>query len=255
MSPTAPSKTLPFPSSSLDQDSIGSFVSQATSSSIHDAGEVQPGVPRVVIIDGLDEYADDQTQVHLLETFAELLSEHFVPVCLRFMVASRPEKHLRDAFYAEPLKPATIHLNIGESVNFSETTSRYCSRGKLGAQLVTDPLPCPMPPTIYASVYTHFSVFTIGAPLSTPEVQPSTPLTSESSYSPFSINMDLPSTSSVQSSTPDSIFTVTGDTTPSWSSIWRSHSYRTSQTSFDSTKSLPLGEYPTMTSPPTIYTP
>jgi hypothetical protein len=31
-------------------------------------------VPRVVIIDGLDECTDDQAQMHLLETFAELLS-------------------------------------------------------------------------------------------------------------------------------------------------------------------------------------
>ncbi|KIM37861.1 hypothetical protein M413DRAFT_448133 [Hebeloma cylindrosporum] len=69
--------------------------------------------------------------------------------------------------------------------------------------------------------------------------------TSESSHSPFSTNMDLPSTSSIKSSTPDSISTVTADTTPSWSSIWQSRSYRTSQTSLDSTnsnKSFPLRE-------------
>lgn len=194
-------------------------------------------VPKVVIIDGLDECADDdQAQIHLLETFAELLSHHFIPVCLRFIIASRPEKHLKDAFYTEPLKSATIHLNIGESANFSRTISHYSPRGKLGARV-----PNLLPRLASPTSYTHISMLTTRAPPPTPEVRGSTPQTSESSYSPFSMNMDLPSTSSVQSTMPDSISTVTGDTTPSWSSIWRSHSRRTSQTSLDSTKSLPLG--------------
>ena len=198
-------------------------------------------VPRVVIIDGLDECTDDQAQIHLLETFAELFSQHFIPICLRFMIASRPKQHLTDAFYTEPLKSATIHLNIEESANFSQTISRYRPRGKLGTR-VPDPLPRPeVPSTGYASVYTHFSVLTAGAPPPTPDVRPCTPQTSESSYSPFSINMDLPSTFSA-SSTPDSISTVTDETTPSWSSSWRSRSHRTSQTSLDSTKSLPPGK-------------
>jgi hypothetical protein len=157
------------------------------------------------------------------------------------MIASRPKQHLADAFYTEPLKSATIHLNIGESANFSQTISRYRPRGKLGVR-VPDPLPFPgFPSTSYTSVYTHFSVLTAGAPPPTPEVRPCTPQTSESSYSPFSTNVDLPATSSA-SSTPDSISTVTGETTPSWTSSWRSHSYRTSQTSLDSTKSSTLEE-------------
>jgi len=201
-------------------------------------------VPRIIIIDGLDECADDQAQIYLLETFAELLSQNFIPIRLRFMISSRPEKHLQYAFCREPLKSATIHLNVGGSTTFSQTISRYRSRGKLGVR-VADPLLRPASPTPgHASIYTHISMLTTGAPPPTPEVRPCIPRTSES-IPPFSVNMDLSSTSSDQSSTPDSISTVTGDTTPSWSSIWRSHSYRTSQTSLASTnyaKSLPLGE-------------
>jgi len=51
--------------------------------------------PRLIIIDGLDECWSTSGQIHILNTFSTAVNRLHFPLC--FLIASRPEQHIRDA--------------------------------------------------------------------------------------------------------------------------------------------------------------
>jgi len=67
--------------------------------------------PRLIIIDGLDECAPaTYVQRYVLQILAEKL-----PIPMLFLVASRPEPHIREFFTAEPMASITTTLALDDS--------------------------------------------------------------------------------------------------------------------------------------------
>ncbi|KAJ7451530.1 hypothetical protein FB451DRAFT_1051340 [Mycena latifolia] len=61
-----------------------------------DEDSEEPIPPQLVIVDGLDECADDRIQQDIIALISESAATHHLPLC--FLIASRPEPHIRDAF-------------------------------------------------------------------------------------------------------------------------------------------------------------
>ncbi|KAK1226411.1 hypothetical protein PQX77_010622 [Marasmius sp. AFHP31] len=80
--------------------------------------------PAVVIIDGLDECGDDRTQLRVLSAIISLYQQYpSFPV--RFLVSSRPESWIKDAFRRTPLSRFTKHILLDESFLPSRDIERY----------------------------------------------------------------------------------------------------------------------------------
>ncbi|KAF8802023.1 hypothetical protein BYT27DRAFT_7197492 [Phlegmacium glaucopus] len=69
--------------------------------------------PKVIIIDGLDECGTAKVQRYILSALATAIQE--IPLPISFLVASRPEQIIRDAFNVEPLCPITRPLALDDS--------------------------------------------------------------------------------------------------------------------------------------------
>ena len=72
-----------------------------------------PQRPYLVIIDGLDECHDKATQQAILRLLCETITVHKLP--LRFLIASRPESHIRDSFDQESLYTVTRRVVLDET--------------------------------------------------------------------------------------------------------------------------------------------
>ncbi|KAL0563334.1 hypothetical protein V5O48_018736, partial [Marasmius crinis-equi] len=76
-------------------------------------------VPRLIVIDGLDECSEDETQLRILTTIAS--SFQSVPAApLRFLICSRPEAWIREAFAASPLHQITKSIVLDDSFSPEE---------------------------------------------------------------------------------------------------------------------------------------
>ncbi|KAF8802012.1 hypothetical protein BYT27DRAFT_7197473 [Phlegmacium glaucopus] len=69
--------------------------------------------PKVIIIDGLDECGTPKVQRYVLSSLATAVQE--IPLPISFLVASRPEQTIRDAFNAEPFRSMTRELVLDDS--------------------------------------------------------------------------------------------------------------------------------------------
>ena len=69
----------------------------------------------LVIIDGLDECHDKATQKEILQLLCETITVHKLP--LRFLIASRPESHIRDSFDQGSLYTITHRVVLDETFN------------------------------------------------------------------------------------------------------------------------------------------
>ena len=67
----------------------------------------------LVIIDGLDECRDKETQQLILQLLCETITVHKLP--LRFLIGSRPESHIRDSFNQESLYTVTRRVVLDEA--------------------------------------------------------------------------------------------------------------------------------------------
>ncbi|KAK1219905.1 hypothetical protein PQX77_017358 [Marasmius sp. AFHP31] len=81
-------------------------------------------VPRVVVIDGLDECGDEPTQLRILSIIQSAFQEvpHFP---LRFLICSCPESWVREAFADEPLHQFTRFIALDDSLTAREDIRRY----------------------------------------------------------------------------------------------------------------------------------
>ncbi len=71
--------------------------------------------PRLVIIDGLDEISDCGARIKVLEVIHQALQWHHIP--LIFLVCSRPEQDISQAFGMEPLSSITGRLLLDHKFN------------------------------------------------------------------------------------------------------------------------------------------
>ncbi|KAL0058605.1 hypothetical protein AAF712_014701, partial [Marasmius tenuissimus] len=83
--------------------------------------------PAVVIIDGLDECGDDQTQLRVLSAIISSYQQ-YPSFPLRFLICSRPESWIKDAFCRTPLSRFTKHILLDESFLPSRDIERYYLR-------------------------------------------------------------------------------------------------------------------------------
>ncbi|KAF9524037.1 hypothetical protein CPB83DRAFT_898283 [Crepidotus variabilis] len=66
-----------------------------------------------VFIDGLDECDTIEAQIHLLDVIASALRDHDTP--LRFLISSRPEAHIRDAFGQDDFNDVVWEIQLPDN--------------------------------------------------------------------------------------------------------------------------------------------
>ncbi|KAJ8095929.1 hypothetical protein PM082_015150 [Marasmius tenuissimus] len=80
--------------------------------------------PKLVIIDGLDECSDEMTQLRIIDTISSAFREHpHIP--LRFLICSRPESWIREAFTARPLRELSKIVFLDASFHPDEDIMRF----------------------------------------------------------------------------------------------------------------------------------
>ncbi|KDR78474.1 hypothetical protein GALMADRAFT_64638, partial [Galerina marginata CBS 339.88] len=75
-------------------------------------GQVVNPIQMVIILDGLDECGTPEAQQYILRLVANSVSKVPIPLC--FLIASRPEKAIRDSFNDQPLLAITDRLVLDE---------------------------------------------------------------------------------------------------------------------------------------------
>ncbi|KAJ8084916.1 hypothetical protein PM082_003693 [Marasmius tenuissimus] len=83
-----------------------------------------PAVPNVVVIDGLDECSDEETQLRILSIIQSAYQQdpHFP---LRFLICSRPEAWIREAFAARGLGRLSKVVVLDENFKPDRDIRRY----------------------------------------------------------------------------------------------------------------------------------
>ena len=96
--------------------------------------------PRLIVIDGLDECAPaTYVQRYVLQILAEKL-----PIPMLFLVASRPEPHIRAFFTAEPMALITATLDLDDSY-LPDADIKVFLKAKFDAIKRGHPLRCELP--------------------------------------------------------------------------------------------------------------
>ena len=75
-------------------------------------GRVDFESPKVIILDGLDECATQEAQQSILRVIADSVRKFPIPIC--FLIASRPEKAIRDSFNDQPFLTITARLVLDD---------------------------------------------------------------------------------------------------------------------------------------------
>ena len=79
---------------------------------------------KVIIIDGLDECDGDDKQCGIIDVICTAVSRYRLPFC--FLVVSRPEPHIRDAFNQDKLLKLSRNIPlIEDSESHDENVSKY----------------------------------------------------------------------------------------------------------------------------------
>lgn len=78
---------------------------------------------KVIIIDGLDECDGDDKQCGIIDVICTAVSRHRLPFC--FLVASRPEPHIRDAFNHDKLFKLSRNIPLIEDSESNNDVSKY----------------------------------------------------------------------------------------------------------------------------------
>ena len=68
--------------------------------------------PKVIVLDGLDECSDPGSQRYILKVLMNLVNKHSIP--FSFILASRPEQHIREAFDGKLLSSLTTRLVLDD---------------------------------------------------------------------------------------------------------------------------------------------
>jgi hypothetical protein len=68
--------------------------------------------PKVIVLDGLDECVDPESQQYILKVLMNSVDKHSIP--FSFILASRPEQHIREAFDGKLLSSLTTRLVLDD---------------------------------------------------------------------------------------------------------------------------------------------
>jgi hypothetical protein len=68
--------------------------------------------PKVIVLDGLDECGDPESQRYILKVLLNSVSNHSIP--FSFILASRPEQHIREVFDGKLLSSLTTRLVLDD---------------------------------------------------------------------------------------------------------------------------------------------
>ncbi|KAF9525697.1 hypothetical protein CPB83DRAFT_515275 [Crepidotus variabilis] len=80
-------------------------------------------IPRLIVVDGLDECKSPEMQVHILKTIANIIPK--LPIPIRFLIASRPETHIRAAIN-EAFSNIPLHrINLDEDQDIRKDLDEY----------------------------------------------------------------------------------------------------------------------------------
>ncbi|KAK1229938.1 hypothetical protein PQX77_006991, partial [Marasmius sp. AFHP31] len=85
-----------------------------------------PAPPKIVIIDGLDECGDEETQLRILSILQSPCQPASDATPLRFLICSRPEAWIQEAFAADPLSQLSRMVVLNDSFEAREDIRRYC---------------------------------------------------------------------------------------------------------------------------------
>ena len=77
----------------------------------------------LIIIDGVDECAPDRDQTLFLRLIGDALSKTHIP--LRFLICSRPEAHIQEAFESEAMTGITYEVSLNDQFNPNDDIRRY----------------------------------------------------------------------------------------------------------------------------------
>ncbi|KAJ8073330.1 hypothetical protein PM082_011602 [Marasmius tenuissimus] len=86
-----------------------------------------PPIPKIVIIDGLDECSDERTQLRIINIIQEAV-QHAPDFPLRFLICSRPEAWLKEGFAASPLCNLSKVILIDDEFGTAKDIETYCRR-------------------------------------------------------------------------------------------------------------------------------
>jgi hypothetical protein len=104
--------------------------------------------PKVIVLDGLDECGDPESQRYILKVLLNSVSNHSIP--FSFIIASRPEQHIREAFDGKLLSSLTTRLVLDNKYHpdddirtflqskFQDIKDRHPSCGHLPASWPSD---------------------------------------------------------------------------------------------------------------------
>ena len=104
--------------------------------------------PKVIVLDGLDECGDPESQRYILKVLLNSVSNHSIP--FSFILASRPEQHIREAFDGKLLSSLTTRLVLDDKYQpdddirtflqfkFQDIKDRHPSCGHLAATWPSD---------------------------------------------------------------------------------------------------------------------
>ena len=104
--------------------------------------------PKVIVLDGLDECGESESQRYILKILTNSINKHSVP--FSFILASRPEQHIRESFGAKLLSSLTTRLVLDDKYQpdadirmflqskFQDIKNRHPSRAHLPSSWPSD---------------------------------------------------------------------------------------------------------------------
>lgn len=85
--------------------------------------------PRVIILDGLDECRGENNQCYILELIQKALAQDDLPFC--FLIASRPEPHIRESFDFTDIKDISHSLALNSTFQPDDDIRLFLRSGLL----------------------------------------------------------------------------------------------------------------------------
>ena len=140
--------SLPTRSLEAQMDALVVQTLEAAASSSPGGVDFMNPRPKVIVLDGLDECGDPESQRYILKVLLNSVSNHSIP--FSFILASRPEQHIREAFDGKLLSSLTTRLVLDDKYHpdddirtflrskFRDIKDRHPSRGHLPSSWPSD---------------------------------------------------------------------------------------------------------------------
>ncbi|KAF8171639.1 hypothetical protein BJ912DRAFT_995275 [Pholiota molesta] len=104
----------------LDQDSIGAQFQSLIVRPFQESTSI-PLLSAIVVIVGLEEYNEKQSQLEILDLIASAVTKYQLP--LRFLISTRSEPYFETAFGEEPLKDCSRIIKFSDNISIATESS------------------------------------------------------------------------------------------------------------------------------------